>query len=108
MADKQLIIDDDYCTSMGTYFEKQGEQLDAIISKYIVILKKIKQTAILSGEVSSALGEYIKFSEKLQGQIGAVSDLTKNHILKYLEKIDYEDKYLFWFVGVVYNVWNKD
>ena len=46
MASNDLIIDDDYCKSMQTYFMIQGEQLDKLISDYVVILKGINSNAI--------------------------------------------------------------
>lgn len=31
MASKDLIIDDDFCKSMGTYFVKKGEEMDQMM-----------------------------------------------------------------------------
>ncbi len=95
MADKQLIIDDDYCNQMSEYFIKQEEHLDSVISQYITILQEIKNTAITSGDVSDALSEYIGYAQKLNNQIGNVSTITKTHISNFLKKVDEVDKYLF-------------
>ena len=54
MASNELIIDDDYCRAMGSYFTKQGEELDQLIVDYISILQDVKNKGITSGDVSNA------------------------------------------------------
>lgn len=46
MASNELIIDDDYCRAMGSYFTKQGEELDQLIVDYISILQDVKIRAL--------------------------------------------------------------
>ena len=46
MASNELIIDDDYCRAMGSYFTKQGEELDQLIVDYISILQDVKNKGI--------------------------------------------------------------
>lgn len=95
MASNNLIIDDDYCTAMGTYFEQQGEAMDKLIADYIAILKDAKSKGIVSGDVANALTSYISYVEKLNKQIGNISKLTKTQISKFLARVDSEDQYLF-------------
>ena len=95
MADKQLIIDDDFCNAMADYYVKQGEQLDKVISQYVTILQGIKDKAITSGDVSNALGTYITYANKLNGQIGNISTIAKSHVTNFLTRVDSADKYLF-------------
>lgn len=95
MASSELIIDDDYCRSMGSYFVLQGNQLDELTREYISILKEVKETAIISGEVSDALSVYISYVEKLNDQIGDISDSVKTQIDQFLARVDSEDQYLF-------------
>lgn len=95
MADKQLIIDDEFCNAMADYYVKQGEQLDKVISQYVSILQGIKDKAITSGDVSKALGAYITYAQKLNGQIGSISTIAKTHVTTFLTRIDSADKYLF-------------
>lgn len=95
MASSELIIDDDYCRSMGTYFVQQGNQLDELTREYISILKEVKEKAIISGEVSDALSVYISYVEKLNDQIGELSDSIKMQINQFLARVDSEDQYLF-------------
>lgn len=95
MASDNLIIDDDYCKAMGTYFTKQGEQIDKLVMDYISILQDVKNQAIISGEVSDALSAYITYVQKLNKQIGNISTSIKVQIDKFLTRIDLEDQYLF-------------
>lgn len=95
MAKKDLIVDDEYCTAMGKYFEKQGEELDKLIVEYIEVLQNIKSTAIVKGEVSKALKVYIEYVKKMKNQLGSVSKNANNQVSSFLNRIDTEDQYLF-------------
>ena len=95
MASNDLIIDDDYCKSMQIYFMQQGEQLDELISDYVVILKEINSNAIVGGEVSKALGAYISYAQKLSKQFSDISSVSKIQINNFLISVDNADQYLF-------------
>lgn len=95
MASNELIIDDDYCKSMGSYFEKQGEELDQLVVDYISILQDVKNKGITSGDVSNALNSYINYVKKLNKKIGNISTSTKTQIDNFLSRVDAEDEYLF-------------
>ena len=95
MASNELIIDDDYCRGMGTYFVRQGERLDELTREYISILEEVKGKAITSGEVSSALSVYITYVKKLNNQISDISTSVKNQIDQFLAQVDSEDQYIF-------------
>lgn len=95
MANKELIVDDDYCKTMGKYFVSRGAHLEVVISEYIQILESIKQDAIISGDVASALQVYIGYSKKMQNKIRYISQNAKQQTDEYLVKIDKADQYLF-------------
>lgn len=95
MASNELIIDDDYCRSMGAYFTKQGQQLDQMISEYVAILQDVRSNAIVSGDVATALSAYISYAERLNKQIGNISTNASNQITAFLKKVDTADQYLF-------------
>lgn len=95
MASNELIIDDEYCKAMGTYFTKQGQQLDQMISDYVAILQDVRNKAIVSGDVAKALSAYISYAEKLKKQIGNISTSASNQINSFLTKVDAADQYLF-------------
>lgn len=95
MASDELIIDDDYCRTMGSYFIKHGEELDQLIADYIAIIQEVKNKGIMSGDVSNALSSYIDYVKKLDKKIGNISISARNQIEKFLSRIDTEDRYLF-------------
>ncbi len=95
MASNELIIDDDYCKAMGTYFEQQGEAMDKLIADYITILKDVKSKGIVSGSVADALTAYISYVEKLNQKIGNISMSVQTQIRNFLARVDSEDQYLF-------------
>lgn len=95
MARNELVIEDNYCQSMGNYFEKQGEQLDALIAEYISILREVRDNALISGDTAKALGAYIEYTEKLDKQVGKISQVAKKQVDNFLAEVDSADQYLF-------------
>lgn len=95
MANKELVVDDDYCKTMGKYFVSRGAHLEVVISEYIQILESIKQDAIISGDVASALKVYIEYSKKMQNKIRNISNSAKKQTDAFISKIDEADQYLF-------------
>lgn len=95
MANKELIIDDDYCKTIGKYFISRGAHLEVSIREYIRILEYIKNDAIISGDVSNALQLYIEYCKKMQNKIKDLSETTKRQTENFLVKIDDADQYLF-------------
>ena len=77
MASNELIIDDEYCKAMGSYFKKQGEEIDELISEYLDVLQNVKNKAIVSGAVSDALLVYLVYVEKLTKYLDNVSELFR-------------------------------
>lgn len=95
MASKDLIIDDDFCKSMGTYFVKKGEEMDQMIVDYISVLQDVRNKGIVSGDVATALSSYISYASKLKKQIGNISSDVNNKINSFLARVDDADQYLF-------------
>lgn len=95
MASNELIIDDEYCNLMGTYFVRQGEKMDQLAVEYVKILQDVKSKVITSGEVSQALSAYIRYAQKLNQKIGNISISVKTQIDSFLTQVDSEDQYLF-------------
>ena len=95
MASNELIIDDEYCKAMGSYFKKQGEEIDELISEYLDVLQNVKNKAIVSGAVSDALLVYLVYVEKLTKHFGTISSSANSQIIKFLKRVDSEDQYLF-------------
>lgn len=95
MANKELIVDDEYCKKMGEYFKSQGEQIDKCISEYLSIMNNIKNAAIVRGDTNSALATYISKTSQLKGQILSLSSSAKTMTETFVRNIDVEDQYLF-------------
>ncbi|WP_075718708.1 hypothetical protein [Roseburia sp. 499] len=95
MAEKDLIIDDEYCTTMGNYFETQGQILNTMVKDYIAALEKVRKNAIKSGEVAKALDVYITYAKKLDGQMEEISVIAKKQVSDFLTQVDSADEYLF-------------
>ncbi len=95
MASNELIIDDEYCRAMGSFFVSQGQQIDQIISEYVSILQDLRNRAIISGDVAKALTAYISYANKLNKQIGNISTTAKKQVDAFLSKVDAADQYLF-------------
>lgn len=95
MASNELIIDDEFCRAMGTYFTKQGQQFDQMIADYISILQDVRNKGIVSGDVATALSSYISYASKLKKQIGNISSDVNSKINSFLSRVDDADQYLF-------------
>ena len=95
MASNELIIDDEYCKLMGTYFVRQGERMDQLVVEYVKILQDIKSKVVASGSVSQALSAYIGYAQKLNQKIGNISVSVKTQIDSFLAQVDSADQYLF-------------
>lgn len=94
-SQKEIKIKVKDCCRMGSYFTKQGEELDQLIVDYISILQDVKNKGITSGDVSNALSSYINYVKKLNKKIGSISTSTKTQIENFLSRVDAEDQYLF-------------
>ena len=96
MAGKQLQIDDDYCKAMSKYYMREGMVIEIYILKYIKILQRIREKAIMKGEVADALDTYISHAEKLKGSIYNISKQNaRAQVTQFLSAIDEADQYLF-------------
>lgn len=95
MASKDLIIDDDFCKTMGTYYVNKGAELDQMISDYISALQDVRDKGIVSGDVATALSSYISYASRLKKQIGNISTDLNDQINSFLTRVDDADQYLF-------------
>lgn len=93
--DENLIICDEYVTGVGEKSGRQGESLESIYDRYIEILNEVGKAAVVSGEVSLALDEFISCAKTLQGEIKSISVNMKRVCNCMIECIDREDQYLF-------------
>lgn len=95
MAENSLKIDDDYCKSVGDFYKAEGEKFDGYVKRYITILQEIKADAIKRGDVSTALSTFITYAQKLEEQIGEISQNAQKQAKGFIEAVDDADQYLF-------------
>lgn len=95
MAGKELVIEEANCRELRNYLYNQGIEMENIIDQYITILQTISRSGIISGDVSNALQAYIGYAGEMKGQIGKISEATKNHIDAFLREIENIDKLTF-------------
>ena len=95
MVDPNLIIDDAYITDVGKYCVKRGNQLEDILDEYVVILREIKNEAIMQGEISETLQEFIECVSLLNRQVLEMSRNTKVVCTNFVSDIDKADSFLF-------------
>lgn len=95
MASKDLIIDDEYCSSISGYVEREGNNIESLLNFYIASLNEIRQKAILEGDVANALSVYIEYANRLTNRFGILSTNIKIQISNFLKSVDETDKYLF-------------
>ena len=95
MGEKNLVIDDDYCTSMADYFYQQGKMLDDIVSEYIEAIENVRNNAIKEGSAAKALDTYLTYVKKLSNQISEISIIAEQPVEDFLTQVDDADEYLF-------------
>lgn len=96
MASTELIIDDEYIHSMGSYFEKIGNSvIDKMIDGYISKLQEIKKSAIKEGEIADSLEAYIEAAQVLKDRAGKMGWELNKLTGYFITEIDDADQYLF-------------
>lgn len=95
MAGTELIIDDDYVATMGTYLNDKGTELQGFVDQYIQILEKIRTDAIIAGDTAKALDEFINFSKNLNVKIQELGASGKKQAEGFAIEVDEADSYLF-------------
>lgn len=95
MASRELIIDDEYCSSVSGYVDREGNNIESLLNFYIAALNEIRQKAIIEGDVANALSAYIEYANRLTNRFSILSTSIKIQISNYLEAVDEADKYLF-------------
>ena len=92
MASQKLIIDDEFFNAMGAYALEQGKRIDEIFSAYTKLLNTVRQTSLISGELSGELDAFIKRAEKINNEFSGISENMQKKIREFMEEIDEEDR----------------
>ncbi len=93
--DINLVIDDDYVTTVGVLCRKRGNELEDILDTYMLILKEIEEEALTAGEISTTLNEYRSCVELLNEQIASISKDIEKICKNFISAINVADDYLF-------------
>lgn len=75
-----LIVEDEYITGVGSFYEKQYEKYDDYMNQYIKILGEIAKEGIVSGQTHDAL---VEFQKQVATQSGAKNSSAKSFGKKY-------------------------
>ena len=95
MTDQNMIIDEEYCRSMGRWFRIQGERMEHLYRDYIKLLDVACSSALLGGEVSTELKIYMNCAENLLGLLNEFSETIENQISMFLANVSIADQYVF-------------
>lgn len=95
--DNNLIIDDDYFSSVKNYCSKAGNgTIGQMLDSYISSLKKVKEIGILSGNEAEVIDTFIEYSEKISSsKFDGIPNKFSSLCSNYITQIDEEDDYLF-------------
>lgn len=93
--DINLIIDDDYVTTVGLLCKNRGNELESILDTYMLILQEIEDEALTAGEISTTLNEYRSCVELLNDQIDSISKDIKTMCNNFISAVNVADDYLF-------------
>lgn len=93
--DSNLIISDEYIEEVGKACAKRGNVLDEILYSFILILKEIRQEAIIEGETAQALGEFIDCISRLRNQLQDISDNVNEACKYFVIDVNDADSFLF-------------
>ena len=93
--DPNLIISDEYVEDVGTYCVKRGRTLEDIMDSYLGILREIKNEAIITGEISQTLEEFIDCVSQLNNQLKDISNNVYAASVQFVSDVNDADSFLF-------------
>ena len=93
--DANLIIDDGYVSDVGRMANIRGIALEEVFDSYLTILTQMESSAVVGGEIASALTAYRESVQKMNDQITTLSADMKNVCDCFLTDFNTADEYLF-------------
>lgn len=91
----ELKIDDDYVNSQAEQIAGWACDLQQGIDKYISILNRILEDAIMEGATAEALTSFVGYVENLKDIVKDMGEEAKGMCLAFLSEIDAADSYLY-------------
>lgn len=96
MADKNsVIIQETYCTNIGSFYWDASRQLEEAMQKYLSILEDIRKDAIVAGDTADSLQVFIQYAKKIKGQIEVMGKVAHQIECQFMDAVDEADQYLF-------------
>lgn len=96
MADAgNLIIDDAYCTSMGSVLYQYGHRLNEKLVEYSDILHAMRTESLKEGEVGEALDTFLEYVDQLKDELTSISATADDRADDFIESIDEADEDLY-------------
>ena len=95
MLDSSLIFTDEYYLQLSDVVIENGNQMEIFLSRYLSILKEIRNTAILSGEVADKLTDFIYLVSQLEDNIDYCSNMLARQCKNLIHAVDSADSFLF-------------
>ena len=93
--ESDLIICDEYIKEVGESCKRRGEMLEEIMEIYIAILEEIQSEAIVEGEFSQSLWEFLQCVCRLRNLLQDISDNVNEACKFFVIDINDADSFLF-------------
>lgn len=96
MADAgNVIIDDSYCTGMGSVLYRYGHQLNEKLVEYSDILHAMRTDSLKEGEVGEALDTFLEYVDQLKGELSSISATADDRADDFIASVDEADEDLY-------------
>lgn len=83
-----MIVVDEFYDNMKTYFEETGNEYNGIITRYLNIMRQLKENGICVGETANELQLFIECAENLQDATTDISAHINEVSGNYISVID--------------------
>ena len=91
----ELIIDDEYYHELRAFMEEKGRKIDETVSAFIKTMESVRDLAVISGELSEVLKEYILNAGRLSGALKTLSEEAGETLEAFIREIEEADQYQF-------------
>jgi len=90
-----MIIGEEYSLGAQKYLDRQSRSYDETINTYLDILREIRISSIIEGDLANAIDEFIAGADKLNGIMSNMAEMINEYIHGFLTRIEEIDSYKF-------------
>lgn len=90
-----IIMSDEFVEEMSGKLSKEARRLERNLDDYILLLKEIKERAIMEGNTAKALSEFISIASKMNGVFENFGELAQITCDNYKSDFDEADEELY-------------